>query len=111
MLNNIGLTGLVLVLLIVVLPVWLIIRASNRKAKASTYAQQEEAMIAKLFNDHPASVDETYLQHAAFAGRFSLALFGAAFAALVHAVFPFLFEKTASRTVARLYQWTHNRGS
>lgn len=67
-------------------------------------------MIARLFTDHPASVDETYLQHAAFAGRFSLALFGAAFAALVHSVFPFLFEKTASRIVARLYARTHNRG-
>lgn len=67
-------------------------------------------MIAKLFTDHPASVDESYLEHAVFASRFSLALFGAAFAALVHALLPFLFEKTASRTVARLYARTHNRG-
>jgi hypothetical protein len=67
-------------------------------------------MIARLFTTHPQSVDETYLEHAAFAGRFSLALFGAAFAALVHAVLPFAFEKTASRTIARLYQKTHNRG-
>ncbi|MGB3316342.1 MAG: DUF6356 family protein [Albidovulum sp.] len=67
-------------------------------------------MIAKLFTDHPASVDESYLEHAAFASRFSLALFGAAFAALVHALLPFMFEKTASRTVARLYTRTHNRG-
>lgn len=67
-------------------------------------------MIAKLFTAHPASVDETYLEHAAFAGRFSLMLFAAAFAALVHAVLPFAFEKTASRIVARLYERTHNRG-
>ena len=67
-------------------------------------------MIARLFTDHPSSVDETYLEHAAFAGRFSLALFGAAFAALIHAVLPFAFEKTASKTVARLYARTHNRG-
>ncbi|SPH17770.1 hypothetical protein DEA8626_01297 [Defluviimonas aquaemixtae] len=67
-------------------------------------------MIAKFFTDHPDSVDETYLEHAAFAGRFSLALFGAAFAALVHALLPFMFEKTASRIVARLYARTHNRG-
>lgn len=68
-------------------------------------------MITRLFTTHPASVDETYLEHAAFAGRFAFALFGAALAALVHAVLPFLFEKTASRTVARLYAKTHNRGS
>ncbi|HQU67497.1 MAG TPA: DUF6356 family protein [Albidovulum sp.] len=67
-------------------------------------------MIARLFIAHPASVDETYLQHAAFAGKFSLALFGAAFAAAIHAIFPFVFEKTASSTVARLYARTHTRG-
>ena len=37
-------------------------------------------------------------------------LFGAAFAALVHAVLPFAFERTASRKVAALYARTHNRG-
>ncbi len=68
-------------------------------------------MIAKLFTTHPASVDETYLEHAAFAGRFSLALFAAAFAALIHALLPFAFEKTASRIVARLYERTKNRGN
>jgi hypothetical protein len=67
-------------------------------------------MFDRLFLDHPRSVNETYLQHAAFAGRFSLALFGAAFAALVHAVLPFAFERTASRKVAALYARTHNRG-
>ncbi|MEX0286819.1 MAG: DUF6356 family protein [Paracoccaceae bacterium] len=67
-------------------------------------------MIAKLFLDHPRSVDETYTEHAAFAFGFSMRLFGAAFAALVHSVLPFAFEKTASRIVADLYQRTHNRG-
>ncbi|TMV60311.1 hypothetical protein FGG78_35570 [Thioclava sp. BHET1] len=67
-------------------------------------------MLAKLFLDHPHSVDESYTEHAAFAAKFSLALFGAACAALVHALLPFAFERTASRTVARLYERTHNRG-
>lgn len=67
-------------------------------------------MIAKLFTDHPASVEETYLEHAAFAGRFALTLFGAALAAGIHAIFPFAFEKTASTIVARLYERTRNRG-
>lgn len=68
-------------------------------------------MLTKTFLDHPRSVDESYLEHAAFAGRFSLKLFAAAFAALVHAVIPCLFEKTASRIIADLYAKTHNRGS
>lgn len=67
-------------------------------------------MIARLFLDHPSSVDESYAEHARFAGAVSLKLFGAAFAALVHAVIPCMFEKTASRTVAELHARTHNRG-
>lgn len=66
--------------------------------------------VARLFTDHPASVDESYGEHLLFALRFSLKLFGAGFAALIHALLPFLFEKTASRMVAELYQRTHNRG-
>ncbi len=68
-------------------------------------------MIARLFLTHPASVDETYAEHAAFAVRFALRLFAAAGAAAVHAVIPCLFEKTASRIIADLYAKTHNRGA
>ena len=67
-------------------------------------------MINRLFLDHPASVDESYGAHFLFALRFSVTLFGAALAALVHALVPALFEKTASRMVAGLYAQTHNRG-
>ena len=64
----------------------------------------------KLFLTHPQSVDESYLEHMAFAGRFSGKLFLAAGAALVHAVLPFMFEKTASGMIAEMYALTHNRG-
>lgn len=67
-------------------------------------------MIQRIFLDHPATVDETYGQHFLFALKFSGALFAAAGAALVHALIPCLFEKTASKAVARLYARTHNRG-
>ena len=69
-------------------------------------------MVAKLmsrFTDHPASVDETYGEHMLFAARFSGKLFLAAGAALVHAVLPFLFEKTASRIINELHHRMHNR--
>ena len=68
------------------------------------------ARIAKLFTDHPASVDETYFGHMAFAAWFASRLSLAAGAALVHAFLPFLFETTASRIVRELYERTHNRG-
>ncbi|WP_420961244.1 DUF6356 family protein [Brucella sp. IR073] len=65
--------------------------------------------ITHLFTDHPASVDETYFEHMAFATSFSMQLFAAAFAAMIHAFLPFLFETTASGIVRRLYERIHNR--
>lgn len=67
--------------------------------------------LTKLFTEHPASVDESYFEHMRFAGWFAGTLLLAAGAALVHAVLPFLFEKTASRIVSQLYDRTHNRGA
>ena len=68
-------------------------------------------MIAKIFTDHPASVDETYFEHLAFASKFAITLMVAAGAAMIHAIIPCLCEKTASKSVARLYDKTHNRGA
>ena len=69
-----------------------------------------QARIAKLFTDHPASVDETYLGHLMFAAGFASKLFMAGFAAIIHAFLPFLFETTASRIIRELAERTHNRG-
>jgi hypothetical protein len=71
----------------------------------------EVPMLTRVFTEHPASVGESYGAHFLFALRFSLALFAAAGAALVHALVPCLFQKTASRIVAKLYARTHNRGA
>lgn len=59
--------------------------------------------IAVLFTDHPASVDETFLQHMRFAFGFSFWLGVASMAALVHAFIPALCETTASRILKRLH--------
>jgi hypothetical protein len=67
--------------------------------------------IANLFTAHPASVDETFFQHMAFAMTFCFWLFAAAFAALIHAFLPFMFEKTGSKIITRLYNRIHNRGT
>ena len=68
------------------------------------------AFLSRAFLDHPRSVDESYFQHLAFAARFALLLAAAAGAALVHALIPCMFQKTASGIIATLYQRTHNRG-
>jgi uncharacterized membrane-anchored protein YhcB (DUF1043 family) len=44
MLNNIGLPGLMLIMLIIGLPIWLIVRSSKRKSK-------EQARIAEALED------------------------------------------------------------
>jgi uncharacterized protein DUF6356 len=67
-------------------------------------------MFAKLFLDHPNSVDETFGQHFMFAFGFSMTLFAAAFAALIHAFIPAAFEKTAGNIIRRLYGRIANRG-
>jgi hypothetical protein len=59
--------------------------------------------IATLFTDHPASVNETFLQHMHFALSFSFWLGVASMAALVHAIVPALCETTASRILKRLH--------
>ena len=56
------------------------------------------------FTDHPASVDETYTEHMAMALSFAGPLFLAALCALVHAFLPFVFEKSSSKIVTRLYE-------
>lgn len=60
--------------------------------------------IERLFLDHPAKVGETYGEHFRFALSFGITLIGAGFAAITHAVLPFLFETTASTLIKRLHQ-------
>ncbi len=55
-----------------------------------------------LFTAHPASVGETYAQHCRFAFRFGARMTVGGVAAMVHALFPFLFVTTASRALNEL---------
>ena len=57
----------------------------------------------QLFVDHPASVGESYLQHFGAAMSFSLAMLAAALCCAIHALLPFLFEKTGSRIITNLH--------
>ncbi|MGB7433755.1 MAG: DUF6356 family protein [Ahrensia sp.] len=65
--------------------------------------------IIQLFSAHPATVDETYFEHMRFAAGFAASLFAAALAASIHAVLPFMFEKTAGNIIKRLHHRIHNR--
>ena len=59
--------------------------------------------IIDVFTKHPASVGESWAEHARLALLTSGLLAGAALAAAVHAVVPALFETTASHTIDRLH--------
>jgi hypothetical protein len=55
--------------------------------------------MANPFTAHPHSVGETYGQHCRFAFAFGCTMLLGGLAAIVHALFPFLFVTTASRAV------------
>lgn len=61
-------------------------------------------MIKRLFLDHPASVGESYLEHASFAARFGGTMFIGSLACFVHALIPALCKSTGSTTVLRLHE-------
>ena len=46
-------------------------------------------MMTRLFTEHPASVDETYLEYLATAFTFGVRMLVAGLACLVHAMLPF----------------------
>lgn len=60
--------------------------------------------IVHAFEDHPATVGESYWQHFAAASRYGFLLSKAAGAAFVHAILPFLCERTASQAIMELHR-------
>lgn len=62
------------------------------------------------FTRHPAAIGESYVQHLAQAGTFGITMISAGAACLIHAIFPFWFEKTASQCVQRLHAQMAARG-
>jgi hypothetical protein len=67
--------------------------------------------MSNPFTRHPHAVGESYLDHSRVAFSYALRLFGAAFAALIHAILPFMFEKTASNAIKGMYADMMRRGA
>jgi hypothetical protein len=70
---------------------------------------QESGMMGQIFVEHPREVGETYFEHQRFAAGCGVMLLGAGAAAIVHAVVPCLFTRTAGNMVARLNQTLASR--
>ena len=66
-------------------------------------------MMKNPFTEHPHSVGETYFEHMCCALKFHFKLLMLSYAALIHAVYPFLFEKTASDGIKELNDCMQNR--
>jgi hypothetical protein len=72
---------------------------------------EEESMgIARLFTAHPEAVGESYGGHFVVATGFGLRMVLGGLACLVHAVLPFAFVTTASRTIRELHHRMADRG-
>ena len=59
--------------------------------------------IQRLFNEHPASVGETYWEHLLRASWFAGKMLMGAGACFIHALLPFLCVKTGSETITQLH--------
>ena len=62
------------------------------------------------FTEHPASVGETYTEHMAVALGYGARLLRAGCAAIVHALFPALFETAASDAIRAMHGEMEGRG-
>ncbi len=65
-------------------------------------------MIKKCFLDHPASVGESYGEHAVFAASIGWTMFVGSLACFVHALIPALCQTTGSRTIKNLHERVTN---
>lgn len=64
--------------------------------------------MSNPFTEHPNSVNETYLEHFVFALRFGVKMTIGGFAAMLHAIIPFLFVTTAGRICDELQDMRQN---
>lgn len=62
------------------------------------------SLFRRLFVEHPASVDETYLEHFISAVGFGTTMIVAGLACMAHGLFPALFVTRGSDTICALHE-------
>jgi Family of unknown function (DUF6356) len=60
-------------------------------------------LLERLFNRHPHSVGESYLEHQRHAFAFGGTMVLAGIACILHGLVPAMFSATGSRAITRLY--------
>jgi len=58
--------------------------------------------MKNIFTEHPKTINETYFQHFKFAISFGFNMIIGGLACSIHAIFPFLFEKTGSHFLIKM---------
>lgn len=58
--------------------------------------------MKNIFTEHPHSIGESYLQHMRFAFNFGFTMLIGGMACILHAVFPFIFQKTGSNYLLKM---------
>tara|TARA_Y100001935_G_C17198332_1_gene453740 strand:+ start:232 stop:432 length:201 start_codon:yes stop_codon:yes gene_type:complete len=58
--------------------------------------------MKNIFTEHPNEQNESYLEHACFASKCGIRLIFLGIAAIIHALFPFVFQKTVSTQLCEL---------
>lgn len=76
---------------------WVTREEHKRKAGALCFRAK------RAFTEHPADTGETYLEHLWFTIRIALRFNYASLLLLAHGIFPFLFTRTASSQIERIY--------
>jgi hypothetical protein len=64
--------------------------------------------MSNPFTAHPRSVNETYVEHLGFALLFGIKMMCGGVAAMLHAIFPFLFVTTAGNLCDQLQAMRQN---
>ena len=65
--------------------------------------------MSNPFTGHPSEVGETYFEHLATAAMFGATMVIGGLLVLIHAILPFLFVNTGSRTMDRLHRRMRGR--
>jgi hypothetical protein len=68
-------------------------------------------VMKNIFTDHPSRVGESYLQHMSYALYMAFSMLLGSLACMIHAFFPFIFQKTGSNILFKLIHCVLERSS
>lgn len=71
--------------------------------KHKAKARDVQARVKKAFTEHPEDTGETYLEHLWFTVKLGVRFAYVTMVILIHGIFPFIFMRTASLQIEKVY--------